>query len=188
MKNIFVLIFIAFAIVLSSLTSCNDDDIQIPNEEELITTLTYILTPEGTGNPVIFSFRDLDGDGGEDPVISEGILAANTIYTGTVVLLNELETPNVNIAAEVEEEGDEHQFFYGISGAAELTILYDDEDVNGSPVGLSTTVETGNTSTGQLTITLRHEPDKSAPGVSEGNIANAGGETDISVTFNVSIQ
>ena len=35
---------------------------------------------------------------------------------------------------------------------------------------------------------LRHEPDKSAAGVSSGDITNAGGETDIEVSFNVIIE
>jgi hypothetical protein len=43
-------------------------------------------------------------------------------------------------------------------------------------------------SEGSLTIILRHEPDKSAPGVSEGDIANAGGETDIQLNFELIIQ
>ena len=36
---------------------------------------------------------------------------------------------------------------------------------------------------GQFTVTLRHEPDKSAQGVSAGDITNAGGETDIEVSL-----
>jgi len=39
-----------------------------------------------------------------------------------------------------------------------------------------------------VTITLRHEPAKDATGVSDGDITNAGGETDISVNFPVEIQ
>jgi len=36
---------------------------------------------------------------------------------------------------------------------------------------------------GGLRITLRHEPNKTAAGVQNGDITNAGGETDIEVTF-----
>ncbi|HBK71516.1 MAG TPA: type 1 periplasmic binding fold superfamily protein, partial [Flavobacteriaceae bacterium] len=35
---------------------------------------------------------------------------------------------------------------------------------------------------------LRHEPNKSASGVSDGDITNAGGETDIEVIFNITVQ
>ena len=34
-----------------------------------------------------------------------------------------------------------------------------------------------------MTVILRHEPDKAGAGVSDGDITNAGGETDIEVTF-----
>ena len=66
---------------LSVLSSC-DKDPEVPNEEELITTLIYTLTPHVGGAPVVFSFQDLDGDGGQAPVIIEGDLMANTIYNG----------------------------------------------------------------------------------------------------------
>jgi hypothetical protein len=47
---------------------------------------------------------------------------------------------------------------------------------------------TENAGTGKLKIVLRHKPDKNASGVANGNIANAGGETDIEVEYNVVIQ
>ena len=34
-----------------------------------------------------------------------------------------------------------------------------------------------------MTVILRHEPNKAGAGVSDGDITNAGGETDIEVTF-----
>ena len=40
---------------------------------------------------------------------------------------------------------------------------------------------------GTITVILRHEPDKDASGVSNGDITNAGGETDIEVVFNVEV-
>jgi hypothetical protein len=39
-----------------------------------------------------------------------------------------------------------------------------------------------------VVVTLRHEPDKGAAGVSGGDITNAGGDTDIEVTFPVVIE
>ena len=37
-------------------------------------------------------------------------------------------------------------------------------------------------------MTLRHEPAKDASGVAAGDITNAGGETDIEVTFDVTVE
>lgn len=168
-------------------TSCEKDDPKIPNEEELITTLIYTLTPEGGGTPVEFKFQDLDGDGGNDPIITNGILASATEYTGVLMLFDETETPAQNISEEVAQEAEEHQFFFSLTGV-DATIVYADVDASGNPIGLTSTLTTGLASVGSLTITLRHGPAKSASGVSTGDITNAGGETDIEVTFDVTVQ
>ena len=121
----------------------------------------------------------MDGDGGDAPVIINGTLQANTVYDGTLELLNESEAPAEDISEEIKEEDEDHQFFFSVSGNLDLDINYNDQDGNGNPVGLASIATAGNTSQGQLTIILRHEPDKSATGVSDGDISNAGGETDI---------
>ena len=64
----------------------------------------------------------------------------------------------------------------------------DDSDGDGNPLGVKTTFECLSSGSGTLTIILRHEPDKKAQGVREGNPANAGGETDIQVTFSFEIK
>ena len=71
---------------------------------------------------------------------------------------------------------------------SDVNIAYNDLDEEGKPIGLSTVLTTGEMGSGTITVTLRHEPNKDAAGVSSGDIANAGGETDIEVTFNVEIQ
>jgi len=173
--------------VVVALSSCKKDDPDIPNEEELITTLELTLTP--TGPDVVFSFQDLDGDGGNAPVISDTTsIMANHDYSASVRFLNEAESPAEDITVEVDDEGDEHQVFYQFSNGLNATSAYTDADANGMPIGLSSEIATGDASTGQMTITLRHEPSKSATGVSTGDITNAGGETDIEVTFDVAIQ
>ncbi|MFT6203711.1 MAG: hypothetical protein ACI9V1_001237 [Spirosomataceae bacterium] len=180
MKNYLV----AFAFLF--LISCEKDDPVIENEEELITTLTYKLTASD-GTIVEGKFQDLDGDGGNAPTVNSMVLKPNTTYSGSITLLNESVSPIENITTEVEEEGNEHQFFFETT-QANMTVSYDDADVNNLPVGLETKVVTGAASSGKLSITLKHEPNKSAMGVADGNIANAGGETDINVVFDVIIQ
>ncbi|MFB0942128.1 MAG: type 1 periplasmic binding fold superfamily protein, partial [Patiriisocius sp.] len=105
-----------------------------------------------------------------------------------VQFLNETEDPAEDITQEVIEEADEHQVFYTISEGLNIQTTYEDQDSQGNPLGLQITLTTGAASEGSLTVTLRHEPNKSAEGVSDGDITNAGGETDITTTFNVSIQ
>ena len=174
--------FLAIAAV--SITSCNNDDDPV-NEEEVITTVTTTLTNGAT--TITLTSRDLDGDGPNDPLVTvSGNLTANTVYNGETTFLNELDTPAEDITVEVEEEGEEHQVFYQIPSALG-TIGYTDFDLNAKPVGLTFTYTTGNAGTGNLTVTLRHLPNKSAAGVAAGDITNAGGATDAQVTYPIVI-
>lgn len=177
-------VFIFF--LVSFLASCEKDPV-IPNEEELITTLIYTLTPVGGGDAVVFSFRDLDGDGGQTPVVTLGELQPHSQYNGQIELLNEAESPVTDITEEVSEEAEEHQFFYEFTDVM-AAIDYADQDANVNPIGITTVLSTGDTGEGLMTITLRHLPDKFATGVSDGWIINAGGETDIEVSFLLRIQ
>jgi len=173
------------------LAACSDDDEPPPvNEEEVITTMTITLILQGGGgSPVILQTRDLDGDGPNAPVVTvSGPLSTGQIYEGTIELLNETASPAENITEEVEEEGDEHQFFFLPGGNLDLETDYTDQDDNGDPVGLSFTASAGAASSGTLSVVLRHQPAKDAAGVSDGDITNAGGETDISEDFPLEIQ
>ena len=172
------------------ITSCGDDDPVIPNEEELITTVSLSFFDPVTMDPIDNAgaiFRDLDGDGGDAPVIDDLTLDANIRYLMVLEFTNEIEEPAEDITEEVIDEGDEHQVFFSVS-AADLDVDYADADVLGQPLGVESFLSTGQASSGQLTIVLRHMPDKGADGVSDGDITNAGGETDIEVTFNVEVQ
>lgn len=177
-------------IITNFIVSCsNDDDASIPppvNEEEVITTLIVTFTPQGSGTNIELKTQDLDGDGPDAPVVTiSGSFEANTTYIGTVEFLNELENPAKDITVEVSEEALEHQVFFIVTNNLG-TVTYNDIDSDGNPIGLDITFQTANTGTpinGAMTVTLRHEPNKGAAGVSDGDIANAGGETDIQATF-----
>ncbi|MEL7220142.1 MAG: type 1 periplasmic binding fold superfamily protein [Bacteroidota bacterium] len=182
------ILLMAFVSTAFLFTACGDDDVVVDDGEELITTLTMVLQPNTGGTAQTVSFTDLDGDGGDDPVIGSLTLEANTTYTTAVTFLNESETPAENVTEEIMEEDDEHQVFYAISSGLNLTVKYEDQDGEGNPLGLLTTITTGDAGSGALTVTLLHEPDKNADGVAEGSPTNAGGETDIEVVFPVEIQ
>ena len=172
------------------LIACSDDEEPIPvNEEEVITTMNITLSPGSGGSPIFLQAQDLDGDGPNPPVVTvSGPLQAGQVYNGSIELLNETETPPEDITEEVEGEGEEHQFFFQTGGNLDLIMDYTDQDSNGNPVGLAFTATAGTASSGTLTVVLRHEPDKNAAGVSDGDIANAGGETDIDQDFSLEIQ
>jgi hypothetical protein len=167
------------------LTSCSDDDGNPDpvNEEETITTMTVTLTPEGGGDVITLQSQDLDGDGPNPPTVTvSGDLAGNTTYVGGIVLLNETESPAEDITEEVEEEADEHQFIFIISGSL-ASATATDTDGNGNPVGIVFELATNTAGAATLGITLRHEPTKP----NDGTLNGAGGETDITQTFDLLI-
>jgi hypothetical protein len=180
-------IIAAFMLCTIILFNCKKPKPIIVNEEELITTLTYTLT--STSDTVICKFKDADGDGGNAPVITVSKnLMPNILYKGSLVLLDESgSTPEI-INTEIEAEDEAHQFFFLNENALNITTTYDDLDGNQKPIGLKTNVQTGNVSNGKLKITLRHEADKNGANVAQGDITNAGGETDIEVEFYLTIQ
>ncbi|WP_338377397.1 type 1 periplasmic binding fold superfamily protein [uncultured Flavobacterium sp.] len=186
MKNLKLIALVLIPALFA--TSCNNDDDNTTavNEEEVITTVTTTLI--GGGQTIILTSRDLDGDGPNAPVLTPtggGTLTAGTTYTGYTTFLNELANPAEDITEEVEEEGADHQVFYQL--AASLgTVTYDANNVdeNGNPIGLAFTLVAGTSgSTGTLTVTLRHEPNKTAANVNTGDITNAAGNTDAEVSF-----
>jgi len=181
------LILSSIFISLITIVSCSDDpeDPIVENEEEVITTLTYTLTPFKGGSAVVLSYRDLDGDG--EPTITNGTLSPATTYTGALTLLNETESPAESITEEIEEEDADHQFFF-VTTMSDLQIVYADTDSNGNPLGLLTSVTTGEAGSGIIQVILRHKPDKIASGVASGDITSAGGETDIDIEFAVTVE
>lgn len=160
-------------------TSCEPMEPGVENPGEIITTIVYTLT-DMNGNTAVLSVVDLDGDGAVDPVFTLDPLTSNTTYTGTIEFRNDNE--NENITEEIQDEDEDHQIFYE-STIDGILVAYNDQDADGNPVGLTTTLTTGDAGSGSITITLRHEPVKDAAGVSDGNIANAAGDTDIEVIF-----
>jgi hypothetical protein len=178
--------FFKYALLASTLifASCSDDD-DTPepvNEEEVITTLTVTL--DSGSDTVVMQYQDLDGDGPDAATVTvSGSLSANTTYDGSIILLNETESPAENVTEEIEEEDLDHQFFYTVGSGLDVAAEYGDADSEGNPLGLSFILNTGMASSGGLTFTLRHEPNKPNTG-----LENAGGETDIEVTFDVTVE
>jgi hypothetical protein len=208
----------AIMIAASVLTACSDDDddddvapVTPPpavNEEEVITTVRLIFSDTNQTNPsptVIAVANDPDGDGPQELQILDSIvLKTNTSYFLTYQILNEVDPNDVeDIAEEIEEEDDEHQFFYGFtnnafnspSGRGNIapntgSINYLDEDSDaqdgsGNPVGLTTLWTTrGNTLTdGQFRVILMHQPD-----IKSSTTTTNDGEDDFDLTFELDIE
>lgn len=189
MKTSRIYLFTLLSYLLFFLNSCSDDDILNPvNEEELITTVILTFQPVGAGSPVEYRFTDLDGDGGAAPEISvQGNLLNFQDYNLSIRFLNESVNPFEEITEEINIENTAHQVFFIVESSLDLNISYNDTDLNGKPLGLANQVRTGGSSNGRLTVVLRHDLNKNAGGVEQGDITNAGGDTDAEVTFDVVI-
>ncbi|WP_242926125.1 hypothetical protein [Pontibacter vulgaris] len=169
----------SFAIATSA---CGDDDNPNPIEEnEQITTVELSMVPT-KGNNVTATWKDTDGAGGQAPTITSIVLKPNITYTGTVKLLDESKTPAADLTTEIKNEGVDHELFFNVTGA-NVTITKTDKDTNGRTIGLEFTAQTTTTGTtpGTLQVVLKHQP-----GIKNGNQAT--GETDIEVTFPISVQ
>ncbi|WP_020569164.1 hypothetical protein [Neolewinella persica] len=182
-----IYLFLGFGLLFFAASCADDDDPIIDGGEELITSVTLTLTPNGPQETVVLGFSDPDGDGGNAPSFSTtGTIVANANYQGQVSFGG----PDGSIDAEIIDEGIDHQVFYQSSGGANLDFSYATigTDINGLPIGLSTILQTGAVSSGELTIILRHEPNKVAAGIAIDNPAVAGGSTDVEVTFQVTVE
>lgn len=183
MKRIDTLKFILPLLFITLIAGCDatDPDPEGVGEEELITRLAITLT--ANGQSVTYEANDPDGDG-TGLQIDPMTLQSGTVYTGNIAVFDDVNDEDVG--AEIAEEDDEHQFFFvpGGSAAARLTVVATDQDENGLPVGLSFQVAVADGGSGSATIQviLSHFDDAPKDGV------NRSDETDIDVTFPVTIQ
>ena len=152
------------------------------NEGEFISTVNIQLTTDA-GDEVNLTWEDLDSDGPNEPIITvSGEFNTNSYYFGSITVLNETNDPVINYTEEILEEAEEHQFFYQFSEGLDMTSQYSDQDSNGNPVGVQFTLVTGSAGSGDFTLELRHEPTKPNNGLDD-----AGGETDIQISFPIVI-
>ena len=199
MKNIFKLNYLLYAVLtLFIFTACEEDEAapEEENEVEVFTDVKLVFTPKGGGAAVEAAAQDPDGAGVQELQVLGAInLAANTSYTLTMVIENCLESPCELMNEEIEEEDDEHQFFFAFTNDAFTSpvgngnmdnasdpINYIGFDGNGNPVGLNTNWTTGSASTGTFTVQLQHQPD-----VKTATSGSTDGDTDFALTFNLNI-
>ncbi|GMQ27573.1 hypothetical protein [Algoriphagus confluentis] len=197
MKNYTKLPLYLFAALGFAFASCESEDPVEENDGEVITdvTLTFQEMDE-SNNPVgsPFSFTASDPQGievGGSPTIETVTLTRGKTYLMTIEVYNSIE--DEDITEEIEEEADEHQFYFLGSGFDSniLSISYADPD--GIALGLRnmlTVSSSPGTNNTQMRVVLRHDLDKNSPGADDPNFANfvqAGGESDLDITFPVVI-
>ncbi len=204
MKQHFSLIRIqvgSFLLSLLILMSCSKDDPVKEDTPELITEAVLVFTPTGGGTTVTVTATDPDGEGVQDIEVDGPInLATGVQYVLGIELHNTLVNfgePGYDITAEVEEEGDEHMFFFGWTGSVFQSptgdgnidnraddMNYVDLDANNEPIGLITTWTTAAaTASGTFRVLLKHQP-----GQKTASSGSSVGETDLDLTFTINVQ
>ena len=196
---------VSAAICLLLLAGCSKDDPKKQNTPELVTKATLVFTPVGGGVPVTASATDPDGEGVQNIAVDGPInLLPNTPYVLTIELINGLVAtgqPGYDITTEVEEEGIDHQFFFGWTNAPFTNPAGDGNvdsgtdpvnysggtnslDANGRNLGLTTTWTTGaSLGSGTFRVILKHQPG-SKTSTSDVTV----GETDLDITFTLNVQ
>lgn len=182
-----------------TLSACIEEPMK-EDVPELITKATLTFTPVGGGSAVVVSAIDPDGEGAQDIVADAAIvLEQNKTYVLTLSLFNELAdptSPEYNITNEVQEEGDEHLFFFAWtnnlfsmpSGDGNIDdrsheIDYQDNDGK-NPIGLTTRWKTISAmGSGTFRMVLKHQP-----GLKSTTSTSHDGETDLDLTFDIQIQ
>lgn len=184
MKKVQSLVVLIMGFVLIS--SCKKDPVVDPNENELITTVRVSLVDKSGGSttPVVFEFKDLDGEGGAAPSkFDEIVLTKGKSYDCTLTILNESVSPAADITKEIVAEAVDHQFYFAASDGL-VTVTNLNNDSKGLPLGTTSTWTTGAlTGTGTFRITLKHKPGTKAA----GDLVTVG-ETDIALDFRLKVQ
>lgn len=193
--------FTFLGVIFLILSGCEAEDPVKENTPELITRVTLTFVPTDGGAPVTATASDPDGDGVQDIAVDGPInLTASVSYTLTLSLINELaetSSPEYDITEEVEEEGNEHMFFYGWThnvfsdptGDGNIDnrdgiVNYQDVDAKNLPIGIITkwTAGAASSSSGVFRIVLKHQPELKTS-TSDANT----GETDLDIEFEINV-
>ncbi len=177
-------LLLMFALFVTACDSTEPDD-DGPGEEEIISNVTVTLT-NAADNSTVTAEAVFDEAGVEQSVETLDLTAGAT-YDGTIELLNRFE--NEDITEEIDEERDEHQFFYVAQGEVsdDLTITITDTDSNDLPVGLEFTVTVADDASGagEVRVVLGHYDERAKQ--ADESLDNIP-ETDIDFTYPVAIE
>jgi hypothetical protein len=180
MKHIqFFAVVVLAGLIIAGCKKKKEEDVE---EEENITTVKVTLTPVTGGSSQTYTWKDVDGPGGNAPVIDQIVLTASIPSTCSLKFLDESKTPAVDITPEIIAEGADHQVYYEPTGVS-VTVNTLNNDANGLPLGNTSFWGNSGAANGSMKITLKHKPGQKASGdpVTKG-------ETDIEVVFPVKIQ
>ena len=135
-------------LTILTISSCSKKDPKKPiitNPQEMLTTiLVKGYNQNDSLNPnyqFTYKWEDLDGDGGNLPVIDTLNLDSGIIYKCEIIIIDKSKTPFDTVTNAIEEEKNVHQFFFApsanLTGKIKTEILDFDTNIPSLPVGLS---------------------------------------------------
>ncbi len=195
-------------------TACDESDHGDDHETEVISVIELSLSPLAGGEALVFSFEDLDGEGGASGTADTITLSQGTTYAMNVRFLNTLIDPAEDITEEVAEEAEDHQVFVfgaGVVGPASTSGTFlvsheyadmesdyvDNATGDDLVVGLSNAIVAENVGDSELQLMLRHMPPvngtpQKVAGLAEDLAADGigalPGDVDVNVSFPLTVE
>lgn len=156
-----------------------------PNDEtehEAINAIDLVFKQSGT-TIATFTAEDPDGDGGNPPSRIDRItLKPGQAYSMETVLRNIVNGTSKVVSSSISSQADHHEFYYIPSGI-NVSVTKTDKDINGYPVGFSSSWSATTAGTGSVLVKLMHKPRIKGP-----NDDPSKGHSDIEISFPISVQ
>jgi len=177
-NNITILVFLITSLAFQA---CKKDSPPNPNEQELITTVKLSFVDQN-GTESVYQWHDIDGAGGNNPIIDTIRLTEGAIYVMTVSFLDESKNPVQDITSEIKDESESHLILASADNNLNLQFIIQDKDDKNLPLGLTQIVQLGTKGSGNINLLLLHQSDKTSSDPATT------GETDIEVKFPAIVQ
>lgn len=188
MKRSSIVLFTLSLLLTVAWSSCSKDEknVQAPApDNEVITTvqLKAVNTTDPTDTPSA-KWVKLNPADTSAPDLTHAYmhLRPNASYTVQVYFLDETKSPADNITTEIKDRGNYHLVCFSPASGLNLSVTATDHDTNtpSYPIGLSNVFNTTGTSSGNLEVTLHHQPN-----LKNGDCAP--GSIDADVNFAITI-
>lgn len=185
MKQTKIILITTACTLLIFWSACNKKEQAVapplPGNEPLTTMILHATNASNPADTVSASWIELDPTGATGPDTSHATLnlKAGTKYNVTIQLLDTL----ADITPEIKARENYHLFCFGVAAGLNLTCIQTDLDTNPKPlpIGLTDLFTAGAASSGQLEVTLHHQPN-----VKDGTCPP--GSIDLDATFTVVIK
>lgn len=175
---LFYTLAVASIVLLNACKKQDKDETPLPEENELITTISLQAVDTISLDTFNFAWRQPGGPGTKIEVDTIQ-LDANKGYLVSIDLLDESKNPVVSITEEIEQDANSHRFVYSTNLAgSSIKILDFDSHIPAMELGLKFVLGAGTTGNGNFNVLLKHYTDLDP----KTNGLNAG-STDIEVSF-----